>query len=71
MPARVRTAYYVYLSHLAESTLPMCCINVALRIARCVSVSVPFVETAGASDRAHRVSHVNASVHMKCAARVK
>ena len=25
---RVRTAYCVYLSHLAESTLPMCCINV-------------------------------------------
>ena len=27
---RVRTAYYVYLSHLAEPTLPMCCINVTL-----------------------------------------
>ena len=27
---RVRTAYYVYVSHLAESTLPMCCINVIL-----------------------------------------
>ena len=34
MTDRVRTAYYidmyVYLSHLAESTLPMCCINVIL-----------------------------------------
>ena len=29
---RVRTAYYVYLSHLAESTLPMCCINVTLSL---------------------------------------
>ena len=27
---RVRTAYYVYFSHLAESTLPMCGINVIL-----------------------------------------
>ena len=29
---RVRTAYYVHLSHLAESTLPMCCINVILSL---------------------------------------
>ena len=30
VPDRVHTAYYVYLSHLAESTLPMCCINAIL-----------------------------------------